>query len=144
MSWVRIWIHLVFSTKNHETVLNKNLREELFKHILNNAKQKNILIDSINGYTEHAHCLFLLGKDQSLSDVVRLIKGESSHWINQNKLLPGKFQWQDDYWAVSVSEKHVKLVRDYIKNQEEHHRVKPFTEEVELFMKKNGWVYLKE
>jgi len=144
MSWVRIWIHLVFSTKNHETVLNKNLREELFKHILHNAKQKNILIDSINGYSEHAHCLFLLGKDQSLSDVVRLIKGESSHWINQNKLLPGKFQWQDDYWAVSVSEKHVKALRDYIKNQEEHHRVKSFSEEVELFMKKYGWVYLKE
>lgn len=80
-----------------------------------------------------------IGKDQSISKVAQLIKGESSFWINKNKLTDQKFSWQDDYWAVSVSESHLESVRNYIKQQEEHHKVKPFSEEVDDFMKKYGW-----
>jgi hypothetical protein len=65
-----------------------------------------------------------------------LIKGESSNWVNKNKLLNGKFEWQDEYIAISVSESLVEKVVDYIKNQEEHHRVKSFEEEYNLFLKK--------
>ena len=60
--------------------------------------------------------------------MAQLIKGESAFWINQNRLIKGKFVWQDDYWAVSVSESHLQVVREYIRNQEEHHRTKSFTE----------------
>jgi len=63
-----------------------------------------------------------------------LIKGESSFWVNKNKLIPGKFEWQDDYMAYSVSDSIVKRVRNYIANQEEHHKVKSFGEEYENFM----------
>ncbi len=90
------------------------------------------------------HCLISLGKDQTISGIVQLIKGESSFWINRNKKVQGKFGWQDDYWAVSVSESHVQKVRKYIKNQEEHHRFKTIDEEVDEFMKKYGWNYLKD
>src|SRR3990172_2350618 len=140
MSWVRIWVHLVFSTKNRETFLNsKELRKKVFQHIKQNAKEKDIWLDCVNGYSDHAHCLISLNKEQSISKVAQLIKGESSFWINQNNLIEGKFIWQDDYWAVSVSESHLEQTRQYIFNQEEHHSKITFKEEVDEFMKKFGW-----
>lgn len=145
MSWVRIWIHLVFTTHKNNSFFNSpEIREEVYNHISDNAKLKNIWLDSVAGYTQHVHCLISLGKDQTISEVVQLIKGESSFWINKNKLVQGKFGWQDDYWAVSVSESHVEKVKAYIQNQEEHHRVKTFDEEVEEFMKKYGWNHIKK
>jgi REP-associated tyrosine transposase len=144
MSWVRIWVHLVFSTKNREPFLNsKELREKVFNHIKENAKTKNIHLYSINGYQEHIHCLISLNKDQFISKTAQLIKGESSFWINKNHQTKSKFIWQDDYWAVSVSESHIKEIRKYIEHQEKHHKIKSFTEEVNDFMKKYGWELLK-
>lgn len=145
MSWIRIWVHLVFSTKNNDPYLpTLELRKNVFQHIKQNAKEKDIWLDTVNGYNNHAHCLISLGRDQSVSQIAQLIKGESSFWINQNKLVKGKFGWQDDYWAVSVSESHVRSVRDYIKNQEEHHKTKTFSEEINEFMKRYGWEHIKQ
>ena len=84
--------------------------------------QKDIFVDFINGFTNHAHALISLGKDQSISEIMQVIKGESSHWINKNKLTSRHFMWQDDYWAASVSPKDVPAVRNYIKYQPVHHR----------------------
>jgi putative transposase len=144
MSWVQIWVHVVFSTKNRFTFLKSpKIRSEVFHHIKENAKEKDIWIDCVNGSSEHAHCLLLLGKEMSISKTVQLIKGESSYWINKSGLLNRKFEWQDDYWAVSVSKSHVDQVREYIYNQEEHHRRVTFKEEVEQFMEKYGWQYIQ-
>jgi putative transposase len=145
MSFVRIWVHLVFSTKNRYPFLNSNeLRKQVFDHMLENARQKGIWMDCINGYSEHVHCLISLGREQRLSYVAQLIKGESSFWINKNKLTRSKFAWQDDYYAVSVSESHVEQVRVYIKSQEDHHKLKSFEEEIEVFMKKYGFSVVKD
>jgi putative transposase len=145
MSFVRIWVHLVFSTKNRYPFLNSNeLRKQVFDHMLENARQKGIWMDCINGYSEHVHCLISLGREQTLSYVAQLIKGESSFWINKNKLTRSKFAWQDDYYAVSVSESHVEQVRVYIKSQEDHHKLKSFEEEIEVFMKKYGFSVVKD
>jgi len=123
---------------------NTDIRNQVFSHIHENAQPKNIWLDSVGGHTQHVHCLVSLGKDQTISGIVQLIKGESSFWINQNKIVQGKFGWQDDYWAVSVSEGHLNQVRNYIKNQGEHHRIKTFEEEVDEFMKKYGWNFQKD
>jgi len=145
MSWVRIWVHLVFSTKDRIPFLNSNdIRRKIFEHIIQNAKEKDIWLDSINGYTDHVHCLLSLNKDQSISKVSQLLKGESSNWINKNKIVSSKFLWQDDYWAVSVSEGHIESVRNYIKQQDEHHKIKSFDEEVKSFMEKYGWSVFKD
>ncbi len=143
MSWVQIWVHLVFSTKNREKILQKDFRNQIYDHIKQNAKEKNIWLNSINGYLEHIHCLISLNREYSISKVSQLIKGESSLWINKNNFLRNKFSWQDDYWAVSVSESHLEAVRNYIQNQEEHHKGKSFAEEIDEFMKKYGWEYIK-
>ncbi len=136
---------MFFSTKNREPFLNSHeIRTRLFEHIKQNAKDKDIWIDCVNGYHDHAHSLISLGKDQTISNVTKLIKGESSFWINQQKLILHKFSWQDDYWAVGVSESHLESVRKYIKNQEEHHQKRAFTEEVNEFMEKYGWALINE
>lgn len=134
MSFVRVWVHIGFSTKNRKPLLNDDFRNTVFDHILKNAKEKNIWLDCVNGYNDHIHCLISINKDQSISKVVQLIKGESSFWINKNKLTKFKFLWQDDYWAVSVSESNVQSVRNYIRTQETHHRKKTFNEEVNDFL----------
>jgi REP element-mobilizing transposase RayT len=136
---------MVFSTKNREPFLNSSeLRRNVFEHIKNNAEEKGIWLDCINGYQEHAHCLISLGKEQTISKVAQLIKGESSYWINQNNLTTEKFVWQDDYWIVGVSESRLESVRKYIHNQEIHHSNQSFESEINKFMEKYGWSFLKE
>lgn len=135
MSYVKIWVHLVFSTKNREPLLRKEIRYDVHRHIIENCKEKGIYLKAINGYIEHIHCLISLGKKQNMADVSQLIKGESSFWINQNKLTKQKFSWQDDYFAVSVSQSQVESVV----NQETHHSKKSFYDEVEDFMSKYGF-----
>ena len=145
MSWVRVYIHMVFCTKNRESVLNSvELRKNVFQHIKLNAEEKDIWLDCVNGWQDHVHCLISLNKEQSISKVAQLIKGESSFWINKNKITKNKFIWQDDYWAVGVSESHLSAVREYILSQEQHHAKRLFTDEVKDFMEKYGWSYIIE
>ena len=143
MSYVRIWVHLVFATKNREPLLKSEFRHEVFKHIAQNCLEKDIYLKTINGYNDHIHCLISLGKDQNISKISQLIKGESSYWINKNYTTIGKFAWQDDYFAVSVSESQLEQIINYINNQEKHHATKSFNEEVDEFMKKYGWQIIK-
>lgn len=144
MSWVRVYMHMVFSTKNRSPFLNSlELRKNVFQHIKKNAADKEIWLDCVNGYEDHAHCLISLGKEQSISKVAQLIKGESSFWINQNKLTAEKFIWQDDYWVVGVGESQLKSVRNYIHNQESHHSKYFFSKEINEFMEKFGWSFVK-
>lgn len=97
---------------------------------------KKIFIDVVNGYSDHCHCLISLSTNQTIEKVVQLIKGESSFWINKNNLTEEKFAWQDEYFAVSVSESMIEKVRNYIINQEKHHLTKGFSEEYEEFISK--------
>ncbi|MDO9511495.1 MAG: transposase [Bacteroidales bacterium] len=95
-------------------------------------------MDFINGHLEHVHCLISMRSGQTIDNIMMLIKGESSFWINKNKILPGKFEWQGDYYAASVSEKDLGAVRNYIKNQEKHHSVKSYDLEYQEFIKDNN------
>ena len=143
MGYVKMWGHLVWATKRREPVLNKEIRKKVFSHIKENALTKNIHIDFINGHVDHVHLLISLNADQTIANTIQLIKGESSYWINKNKLTPQKFEWQDDYFAVSVSESVINKVRDYIKNQEEHHKKKTFQQEYDEFMERYGFTLMK-
>ena len=107
---------MVFSTLQRKPLLNsKELRIKVWKHIKENAKEKGIFLDMVNGFSDHCHCLISLSSNQNIEKVVQLIKGESSFWINKNKLTQEKFNWQDEYFAVSVSESMIENVRNYIK-----------------------------
>ena len=143
MSYVRIWVHCVWGTKKRISFLSDNNKWDILNHIKENAKTKGIYIDFINGCKEHIHCIISLKADETLSKTIQLIKGESSFWINKNGLSKGKFQWADEYFAVSISESHLPKVRDYIKNQEERHKRKTWEEECEEFMEKYGFEKIK-
>lgn len=136
MGYAKIWVHLVWTTKNREPLLTKDIRRDIFNHIRENAKKKSIYVDYINGHFEHVHCLISLGTGQNIEKTLMLLKGESSFWINKNKISLGKFEWQDDYFAVSVSESALNKVRNYIKNQENHHKRKSFNDEYHEFISK--------
>lgn len=139
MPHIKVWIHFVWSTKNRTPLLTEEIRPKVFAHIKENAREKDIFIDHIGGYTDHVHCLISLGTNQTIEKVIQLIKGESSFWINKNKLCKDKFAWQEEYFGVSVSESLVSKVRSYIKNQEVHHKHKTFDEEYEEFMLKQDF-----
>ncbi len=144
MPWVRVWIHFVWSTKDREPLLTAEIRKRLFAHIRANARKKGIYIDFINGYVDHVHCLISLGTDQTIGKIMQLVKGESSNWMNKNRLCHGHFAWQDEYFAASVSESNVDAVRRYIENQEDHHRLRTFDEEFEDFLLRAGFQRFKD
>jgi REP element-mobilizing transposase RayT len=124
--------------------MTSDIRQDIFKHIRENAKCKSIHIDFINGHIEHVHCLVSLNTEQTVAETMRLIKGESSFWINKNKLCKTKFGWQDEYYAVSVSRSGLNRVREYIKNQEAHHEQKTFDQEVDEFVRIYGFERFKD
>ncbi len=88
---------------------------------MDNCKKNGIFLQAINGYVDHMHCLISLGREQTIAKVSQMIKGESSHWINEKSLTEERFEWQDDYWAASVSESDIPRLIQYIKNQDVHH-----------------------
>ena len=107
----------------------------MLDHIRQNARTKDIYIDTIGGYIDHVHCLISLGAEQSIAKVIQLLKGESSFWTNRQGLIKPKLEWADDYFVESVSKDSVQRVRDYINQQEEHHKKISFNEEYEKLLK---------
>ncbi|MBW3467787.1 IS200/IS605 family transposase [Arthrospiribacter ruber] len=145
MPFLSIYIHIVWTTKNFTPLLpDKISREKLKHHILTNAKSKSIFINQLAIQKDHCHCLLSLSHDQNISKIVQLLKGESSRWLNSEQLLAHKFEWQKEYYAVSVSLSHKERVMEYIKNQDEHHRKKTFSEEYENFIRKYGFKKLDD
>jgi REP element-mobilizing transposase RayT len=138
MAFVKNWLHCVWGTKNRIPYMTDNIRKSIIDHIIQNSKSKGIYIKSLNGQKEHIHCLLSLNPDKSLSEVIQLIKGESSYWINKQKLTRLKFEWAVEYYAVSVSENQIRKVINYIKNQEEHHKKKTWEEEYNEFIEEYG------
>jgi putative transposase len=133
--YYKIWIHLIWTTKNRNHFLTKDIRGDVFNHILETANEKGFCIDLISGYVEHVHLLLFLNPKYAISEVANGLKGESSHWINSMKLTPTHFAWQEGYSAFSVSESQVEKVRKYIQNQEGHHKKKSYLEEVKQLYK---------
>ena len=132
-------IHAVWGTKRRKKLISKEIRPILLSHIKENAKLKGIYIDTINSQPEHVHCLFGLNADMAVSKALNLMKGESSFWANEQKLINCKFEWAVDYFAASVSESQLNKVRQYILNQDEHPRKRNFTEEYNNFLKSYGY-----
>ena len=99
-------------------------------------KRMRMKINHVN--SDHVHALIDLPTGLSIEDVVQLLKGSSSHWINANDVIKGKFAWGRGYGAFSVSESNVDQVAAYIAGQEEHHRVRSFTDEFREFAERHG------
>jgi putative transposase len=137
-SLARIYIHLVFSTKDRKPLLADKWRDELF-HVLGGAAN-NFGCQSliVGGTADHVHMLFQLGRTISIAEAVGKIKSTSSAWINQSVELPEPFHWQAGYAAFSVSESVLEPVREYIRRQPEHHQKQSFQDELREWLRRYG------
>ena len=127
-------------TKDGEPLIRSEIENQVFEHIrekLENEFDSRVRI--VNGTADHIHILFLLSPLFSIKDIMQSIKGETSHWINQEDMTQLKFAFQIGYGAFSVSESKIKETENYIKSQKEHHRKLTFKDEYDLFMKKYGF-----
>ncbi len=128
-SHTEIWIHLVWSTKNKLPLISKEWKWKLFDEFRRIAKEKEYYLDFINAMPDHIHILIKLHPTQALQNILKDFKGITYHWVNDNNLSEEHFNWQDGYGAFSVSPQNVNKVRNYIKNQEAHHKRTNFDEE---------------
>ena len=137
-SYSRCWLHLIWTTLDREPMLTPPAAAKASRFLKQYAVEKRIYL-KINYFNpEHVHALIDLPTSKSIEEVVQLLKGSSSHWINENRLLRGRFSWGRGFGAFSVSHSHVDQVAAYIANQQAHHHRKSFSQEFELFVKKYG------
>jgi len=137
-SYSRCWLHLIWSTLDHQKILNKEARLKLTKYLYEYAKEKNIYMKINFVNAEHVHALIDLPTNFSIEEVMQLFKGSSSNWINKSDLMKLKFAWGRGYGAFSVSHSNLEKVCIYISNQESHHKIKTFQEEYDDFIKNYG------
>jgi len=119
-------------------LIHQNVEQTIYQFISEQLRELGCPVRIIHGMPDHIHCLFLLSPQKSIAEVIKQIKGSSSHFINQNNLIAEKFAWQTGYAAYSVSESIVEKVFEYIKNQKSHHQNKTFQKEFDEFIKLYG------
>lgn len=134
-SYYKIWLHVVFSTKNRELVLYPPIESAMHTFLRQELITLGCPVRIINGMPDHLHLLFLQNPTRSVADIIRQIKGSSSHWINAEAPLTQKFAWQKGYGAFSVSESQLEKAALYIKNQKNHHAKLSYEKELEGFLK---------
>ena len=140
-SFHQISIQLVFAVKHREALILPTFKDELYKYITGIFRNKNQKLLAINGMPDHLHIFFGMSPEICLSDLIRDVKSDSSLFINEHKLSPVKFYWQEGYGAFSYSRSQRDRVINYINKQEDHHKRKTFREEYISFLKKYEIVY---
>jgi REP element-mobilizing transposase RayT len=128
-TYTQLYIQYVFAVKGRENLLQKNWRADVFKYISGIIETKGHKSIIVNGVADHVHVFVGLSPTMSISDLIRDIKNNSSKFINENRFIKGKFEWQAGYGAFSYSRSQIKRVYDYILNQENHHKNRTFKEE---------------
>jgi len=140
-TYTQILYQIVFSTKNHERTLTSPNRQELFKYISGILKNKNCHLYQINGVEDHLHIVTHLYPSISLASLIKDIKIASSEHIRKNSLLSNFAGWQDGYGAFTYSIKEKDRLIEYVKKQEEHHKIKTFREEYIELLNEHGIEY---
>jgi REP element-mobilizing transposase RayT len=125
----------VFAVKGRQNLIGKQWKDELHKYIAGIIKGKEQKPIIVNGMPDHIHAFIGLRPSMAISDLARDVKNNSTNFINDHKLVKGKFSWQEGYGAFSYSHLQIENVYNYILNQEEHHQKKTFKEEYLDFLK---------
>jgi putative transposase len=133
-TYTQIHIQCVMAVKFRNALIQSSWKQQLHKYTTGIVQNNGHKMIAINSMPDHLHLFIGFRPNQSLSDLMRLVKGESSKWINEQKFTPISFRWQEGYGAFSYSRSHVQAVTDYIMNQEEHHRKRTFLEEYQQFL----------
>lgn len=137
-SFNKIWMHAIWATKDRQPLIKPSAETKTFDYISNQLREMGCTVRITNGMPDHVHSLFLLNPQKSIAEVIKQVKGSSSHFINQTNIIPQKFAWQTGYAAYSVSESVLEKVFLYIQNQKQHHHKLSFQEEYEKFLSLYG------
>jgi len=135
-TYTQLYIQIVFAVKHREGIIASHWKDELYQYITGIIRNNKHKLISINGMYDHVHILVGIHPAQSVSDLIQDIKANSSKWINEKKFIKGKFEWQSGYGAFSYGKSQIKMVVEYIENQEKHHAKKTFKEEYLEFLQK--------
>ena len=135
-TYTKIHIHAIFSVQNRQSLISSDWRDDLYKYITGIVQNHNHKMLQINGMPDHIHVLLGFRPTQSLSELMKYVKQDSTKWINQNKFVNGRFSWQKGYGAFSHSRSQVPQVIKYIQKQREHHKKKSFRQEYLDFLEK--------
>jgi REP element-mobilizing transposase RayT len=140
-TYTQLYIHFVFAVKYRSAMLDSNWDDRLRLYItavVQNNKHKML---AINNMPDHMHLFIGLHPEQSISHLMQLVKGDSSEWINKERLTKHKFQWQSGYGAFSYARSQLDTIVKYVMNQQEHHRKETFQEEYLKILKSFGVEY---
>jgi REP element-mobilizing transposase RayT len=137
-TYTNLLYHIVFSTKQRQRLITNDFKEELYRYIGGIIRAEGGIQLEIGGTDDHVHILAKLKPAESVSQMLNRIKGNSSKWINENEKSSVRFAWQEGFAAFTVSESQVEPVRQYIRNQEQHHRRLTFQDELLAFLQRHG------
>ena len=135
-TYTQLYIHCVFATKFRNAMLQSQWDEQLRAYITGIVQNNGHKMIAINNMPDHLHLFVGLNPKQSISEMMQLAKGDSSEWINKERLTTQKFQWQEGYGAFSYSKTQVDDVARYIYNQQEHHKKITFLDEYKIMLKR--------
>ncbi|GAB3778091.1 hypothetical protein GCM10028818_26360 [Spirosoma horti] len=135
-TYTQIYLHTVFAVKHRYGLIQQAWKEDLYRYMTGIVQNQGHKLLAINGMSDHIHVFVGINPKQSISDMMQDLKGDSSKWINEKRLVKGHFEWQTGYGAFSYSQSQIDSVVHYILNQEEHHRKRTFAEEYTLFLQK--------
>lgn len=135
-TYSQLYIHFVFAVQNRVSLIQPEWEEELYKYITGIIQNKTHKMIAFNGMPDHLHLFIGYQPKEAMSELIKVVKSESTKWVKGRGFVRGKFQWQEGYGAFSYSRSQVDRVYHYIRNQKEHHRKKSFREEYLQLLKK--------
>jgi putative transposase len=135
-TYTQLYIQFVFAVKYRKAVIDVSWEQRLYQYITGIVQNHKHKLIAINGMPDHMHVFVGLDPMQSISHLMKTVKGESSEWINKEKFTPQTFRWQEGYGAFTYSKSHIDAVYKYIQNQKQHHQKQTFLEEYLDFLKK--------
>ena len=133
---VKIYVHIVFSTKSRGELIFSEIERELFAYIGGVVRKHQSVQLAANGTSNHIHLLISLSKNIALSDLLRELKKASSYWIKTKDAKFKSFQWQAGFGAFSIGQSQVETVKQYIAKQKEHHKTELFEDEYRKFVQR--------
>ena len=140
-TFASLLVHVIFSTKNRMPDLSPELADRLFPYMGGIVRERKGIPLIVNGPVDHVHLLVSLPATESIADLLRVVKTNSSRWVHEQFPAQEKFAWQAGYGAFTVSGSRTADVTAYIAAQQEHHRRVSFQEEFLIFLRKSGIAY---
>jgi putative transposase len=135
-TYTQLYIQFVFAVKYRKAVIDVSWEQRLYQYITGIVQNHKHKLIAINGMPDHMHVFVGLDPMQSISHLMKTVKGESSEWINKEKFTPQTFRWQEGYDSFTYSKSHIDAVYKYIQNQKQHHQKQTFLDEYLDFLKK--------